>query len=134
MLKSIYNKKFTIQELISYYIVGYRRYFKKIDDTKENKVRYILKNILDVAMELDNATEFVENSLLSKIDNNWNFNSDDLMAYACELFYNLVYGEKQITDEIIVNELKRILNNKHPREVIKDSNELIDEIFNVKNV
>ncbi len=124
-----YNKSFKIKELIAYCIIGYRRYYPKKNETKEDKLRYIVKNVLDVSNEVENAPELINKELLESIDINWRFNTDDLLAYATNTFYMLIANETNITEQKIVERLKKELKNNHPRDEVIQANQIIDRIF-----
>ncbi|MBR3255502.1 MAG: hypothetical protein IKF97_04730 [Clostridia bacterium] len=124
-----YNKSFKIKELIAYCIIGYRRYYPKKNETKEDKLRYIVKNVLDVSIEVDNAPDLVKKELLESIDINWRFNTDDLLAYATNTFYMLIANETNITEQKIVERLKKELKDNHPRDVISDADKIMNGLF-----
>ncbi|MBP3832180.1 MAG: hypothetical protein ILA02_07410 [Clostridia bacterium] len=124
-----YNKSFKIKELIAYCIIGYRRYYPKKNETKEDKLRYIVKNVLDVSNEVENAPELINKELLESIDINWRFNTDDLLAYATNTFYMLIANETNITEQKIVERLKKELKNNHPRDVVSDADKIMNAIF-----
>ncbi|MBR0350839.1 MAG: hypothetical protein IJH76_03350 [Clostridia bacterium] len=124
-----YNKSFKIKELIAYCIIGYRRYYPKKNETKKDKLRYIVKNVLDVSNEVENAPELINKELLESIDINWRFNTDDLLAYATNTFYMLIANETNITEQKIVERLKKELKDNHPRDVVKYANSSLDDLF-----
>ena len=123
------NKTFKIQGLIAYCVIGYRRYFSKRNETKQDKLRYIIKHILEASVEVENATDIVDKDLLNSIDNNWTFNQEDLFIYSTNIFFNLVGSEKNITDKLIVQELEKELKNYHPRDARMDANSIMKNIF-----
>ena len=124
-----YNKSFKIKELIAYCIIGYRRYYPKKNETKEDKLRYIVKNVLDVSNEVENATDLINKELLESIDINWRFNTDDLLAYATNTFYMLIANETNITEQKIVERLKKELKDNHPRDEINDADKIMNDLF-----
>ncbi|MBR0491203.1 MAG: hypothetical protein IJJ82_04050 [Clostridia bacterium] len=124
-----YNKSFKIKELIAYCIIGYRRYYPKKNETKEDKLRYIVKNVLDVSNEVENATDLINKELLESIDINWRFNTDDLLAYAINTFYMLIANGTNITEQRIVERLKKELKDNHPRDVISDADKIMNGLF-----
>ena len=128
MIRKI-NNDFKIKELIAYCIIGYKRYFPKPNDTKEDKLRYIVKHILDVSNEIENATEIVDKELLESIDINWRFNADDLLAYATNTFYMLIASNTNITDKKIVERLKKEFKDNHPRDEIRDADKIMNAMF-----
>ena len=95
MKKDIRNKEYAIQEVVAYYILGYRRYSENI---QKKSLRDLLKDILKVARENIDTTEIkdVDINLLKRINFNWILNSDDLVSYATCIFYVLLNREENI--------------------------------------
>ena len=128
MKKNVKNKKYDIKEAVSYYILGYKRYEQ---DIRQNGLRDILKNIVDVAQENLNSTDTtgVNIELLNRINFDWTMNSNDFIAYAVCIFYVLINREMQITDEKIVKEFLRELHSHHPRKIMKEAKIILEKIL-----
>ena len=73
MKKNVKNKKYDIKEAVGYYIVGYKRYEQ---NTEQNGLFDILKNVVQVAQENLNSTEILgaNTELLNRINFNWTIN------------------------------------------------------------
>lgn len=93
MKKDIRNKEYAIQEVVAYYILGYRKYK---EESKNKGFEDLLKNILETAKENIDTTEIkgVNINLLKRINFNWVLNSDDFISYATCIFYVLMNREK----------------------------------------
>lgn len=128
MKKDIKNKDYVIEEAVSYYILGYKRYEQNKD---QNGLIDVLKNIVEVAQENINATEVkgVNIELLEKINFSWLLSPDDFIAYATCIFYVLMNREMQITDEKIVKEFLRELHSHHPRRTMKEAEIILENVF-----
>lgn len=128
MKKDIRNKNFIMEEAVSYYILGYKRYEQNI---KQNGLGDILKNIVEVAQENFNSTEIigVNTELLRRINFNWNLSADDFIAYATCIFYVLINREIQITDEKIVKEFLKELHSHHPKRVMQEAEVILESVF-----
>ena len=128
MKKNIKNKKYTMKEAVSYYILGYKRYKQS---TKKNELKDILKYILEVAQENLNTEEItgVNVNLLQRINFDWQLSSNDFIAYAVCVFYVLINREIQITDEKIVKEFFRELHSHHPRRIMKEAKVILENCF-----
>ena len=98
MKKDIRNKEYAIQEVVAYYILGYRKYN---EESEQKGFADLLKNILEIAKENIDTTEIkgVDINLLKRINFNWVLNSDDFVSYATCIFYVLMNREENITEE-----------------------------------
>ena len=114
MKKDIRNKECAIQEVVAYYILGYRKYN---EESEQKGFADLLKNILEIAKENFDTTEIkgVDINLLKRINFNWVLNSDDFVSYATCIFYVLMNREENITEEKIVREFLKELHSHHPR-------------------
>lgn len=128
MKNNIKNKKYTMREAVSYYILGYKRYEQ---NTKQNGLEDILKDIAEVAQEnIDNKEIVGVNSdLLDRINFEWLLSANDFIAYATCVFYVLINREIQITDEKIVKELLKELHLYHPRKTVKEAESILEHCF-----
>ena len=128
MKKDIRNKEYAIQEVVAYYILGYRKYK---EESKNKGFEDLLKNILETAKENIDTTEIkgVNINLLKRINFNWVLNSDDFISYATCIFYVLMNREKNITEEKIVKEFLKELHSHHPRRVIKEAELILTKLF-----
>lgn len=128
MKKNVKNKKYDIKEAVSYYILGYKRYEQ---DIRQNGLRDILKNIVDVAQENLNSTDTtgVNIELLNRINFDWTMNSNDFIAYAVCIFYVLINREIQITDEKIVKEFLSEIHSYHPRKILKEAKVILEKFI-----
>ncbi len=128
MGKNVKNKIYYIREAVSYYVLGYKRYEQNI---KQNGIGDILKNIIEVAKENLNSTEIsgIDTELLSRINFNWLINSNDFMAYAVCVFNSLLNSEIQITPEKIVRQFLKEIHSHHPRNVLKEAENILEESF-----
>lgn len=128
MKKNIKNKKYTMKEAVSYYILGYKRYEQNIN---QNGLEDILKDIAEVAQENLNKEEItgVNTELLDRINFDWLLSSNDFIAYAVCIFYVLINREMQITDEKIVKEFLKQLHLHHPRRIMKEAEIIAEQIF-----
>ena len=128
MKKDIRNKEYAIQEIVAYYILGYRKYN---NESKKKGLADLLKNILETAKENIDTTEIkdVDINLLKRINFNWILNSDDLVSYATCIFYVLLNREENITEEKIVIEFLKELHSHHPRRVIKETELILTRMF-----
>lgn len=128
MKENIRNKDYIIEEAVAYYILGYKRYEQ---NEKQNGLKDILKNILEVVEENLNTTEItgVNTELLKIIDFNWLLSANDFIAYAVCIFYVLINREIQITDEKIVKEFLKELQSHHPRRTMKDAEIILENVF-----
>lgn len=128
MKKNIKNKEYVMEEAVSYYILGYKRYEQNKD---QNGLIDVLKNIVEVAQENLNATEVrgVNLELLERINFSWLLSPDDFIAYATCIFYVLMNREIQITDEKIVKEFLRELHSHHPRRTMKEAEIILENVF-----
>ena len=128
MKSNIKNKKYTIKEAVSYYILGYKRYEQ---NTEKNGLKDILKDIVEVAQKNIDKEEIigVDIELLNRINFDWLLFSNDFIAYATCIFYNLINREMQITDEKIVKEFLRELQLHHPRKTMKDAEIILENCF-----
>lgn len=128
MKKNIKNKNYTMKEAVSYYILGYKRYEQ---DTKQNGLADILKNIVQVAQEnIENKENVVvSNDTLNRINFDWLLSANDLIAYAVCIFYVLINREIQITDEKIVKEFLKELHLHHPRKTMKEAEIILENCF-----
>ena len=72
MKKDIRNKEYAIQEVVAYYILGYRKYN---EESQKKGLADLLKNILETAKENIDTTEIkdVDINLLKRINFNWIF-------------------------------------------------------------
>ena len=128
MKNNIKNKHYAMEEAVSYYILGYKRYEQ---NKEQNGIEDVLKNIVEVAQENLNATEVkgVNIKLLEKINFSWLLSPDDFIAYATCIFYVLMNREIQITDEKIVKEFLRELHSHHPRRTMKEAEVILENVF-----
>lgn len=128
MKKNIKNKRYTMEEAVAYYILGYKMYEQ---NSKQSGIEDILKNILEVAKRNVESTEItgVNIELLKRINFNWELSGNDFIAYAICIFYVLINREIQITDEKIVKEFLRELHSHHPRRTMKEAEIIIENIF-----
>ena len=128
MKKDIRNKEYAIQEVVAYYILGYRKYK---EESKNKCFEDLLKNILEIAKENIDTTEIkgVNINLLKRINFNWVLNSDDFISYATCIFYVLMNREKNITEEKIIKEFLRELHSHHPRRTIKEAELILTKLF-----
>ena len=128
MKKNVKNKKYDIKEAVSYYILGYKRYEQ---DIRQNGLRDILKNIVDVAQENLNSTDTtgVNIELLNRINFDWTMNSNDFIAYAVCIFYVLINREIKTTDEKIVKEFLSEIHSYHPRKILKEAKVILEKFI-----
>ena len=128
MKKDIRNKEYAIQEVVAYYILGYRKYK---EESKNKGFEDLLKNILETAKENIDTTEIkgVNINLLKRINFNWVLNSDDFISYATCIFYVLLNREENITEEKIVIEFLKELHSHHPRRTIKEAELILTKLF-----
>lgn len=128
MKKDIRNKEYAIQEVVAYYILGYRKYN---EESQKKGFEDLLKNILETAKENIDTTEIkgVDIDLLKRINFNWVLNSDDFVSYATCIFYVLLNREENITEEKIVKEFLKELHSHHPRRVIKEAEVILTRMF-----
>lgn len=128
MKKDIRNKEYAIQEVVAYYILGYRKYN---EESQKKGLADLLKNILETAKENIDTTEIkgVDIDLLKRINFNWVLNSDDFVSYATCIFYVLLNREENITEEKIVKEFLKELDSHHPRRVIKEAEVILTRMF-----
>lgn len=128
MKKDIRNKEYAIQEVVAYYILGYRKYN---EESQKKALADLLKNILETAKENIDTTEIkdVDINLLKRINFNWILNSDDFLSYATCIFYVLLNREENITEEKIVKEFLKELHSHHPRRVIKEAEVILTRMF-----
>lgn len=128
MKKDIRNKEYAIQEVVAYYILGYRKYN---EESQKKGLADLLKNILETAKENIDTTEIkgVDIDLLKRINFNWVLNSDDFVSYATCIFYVLLNREENITEEKIVKEFLKELHSHHPRRVIKEAELILTKLF-----
>ena len=128
MKKDIRNKDYAIQEVVAYYILGYRKYN---EESQKKGLADLLKNILETAKENIDTTEIkgVDIDWLKRINFNWILNSDDFVSYATCIFYVLLNREENITEEKIVIEFLRELHSYHPRRVIKEAELILTKMF-----
>lgn len=128
MKKNIENKKYTMEEAAAYYILGYKMYEQ---DSKQNGLADILKNIVEVAKQNLKSTEIigVNIELLKRINFKWELSGNDFIAYAVCIFYVLINREIQITDEKIVKEFLRELHSHHPRRTMKEAEIIVEQFF-----
>lgn len=128
MKKDIRNKEYAIQEVVAYYILGYRKYN---EESQKKGLADLLKNILETAKENIDTTEIkgVDIDLLKRINFNWVLNSDDFVSYATCIFYVLLNREENITEEKIVKEFLKELHSHHPRRVIKEAEVILTRMF-----
>jgi hypothetical protein len=128
MKKNIKNKKYTMKEAVSYYILGYKRYEQNIS---QNGLEDILKDIVEVAQKNIENEEIVgvNIDLLNRINFDWLLSSNDFIAYAVCVFYVLINREMQITDEKIVKEFLRELHSHHPRKIMKEAKIILEKIL-----
>ncbi len=128
MKKNIKNKKYAIKEAVSYYILGYKRYEQNVE---QNGLEDILKDIAEVAQENLDTEEIigVNTDLLNRINFDWQFSSNDFIAYAVCIFYVLINREMQITDEKIVKEFLKELHTHHPRKTMKEAEVILELVF-----
>ncbi len=128
MKKDIRNKEYAIQEVVAYYILGYRKYN---EESQKKGLADLLKNILETAKENIDTTEIkgVDIDWLKRINFNWILNSDDFVSYATCIFYVLLNREENITEEKIVKEFLKELHSHHPRRVIKEAELILTKLF-----
>ncbi len=128
MKKNVKNKKYTMKEAVSYYILGYKRYEQNIS---QNGLEDILKDIVEVAQKNIENEEIVgvNIDLLNRINFDWLLSSNDFIAYAVCVFYVLINREMQITDEKIVKEFLRELHSHHPRKIMKEAKIILEKIL-----
>lgn len=128
MKKDIRNKEYAIQEVVAYYILGYRKYN---NESQKKGLADLLKNILETAKENIDTTEIkgVDIDLMKRINFNWVLNSDDFVSYATCIFYVLLNREENITEEKIVKEFLKELHSHHPRRVIKEAELILTKLF-----
>ncbi len=128
MKKDIRNKEYAIQEVVAYYILGYRKYN---EESEQKGFADLLKNILEIAKENFDTTEIkgVDINLLKRINFNWVLNSDDFVSYATCIFYVLMNREENITEEKIVREFLKELHSHHPRRVVKEAEVILTNLF-----
>lgn len=128
MNNNIKNKKYTMREAVSYYILGYKRYEQNIE---QNGLKDILKDIAEVAQEnIDNKEIVGVNAdLLNEINFEWLLSSNDFIAYATCIFYVLISREMQITDEKIVKEFLKELHSHQPKEIMKEAEIILEKVF-----
>lgn len=128
MIKNIKNKDYVMEEAVSYYILGYKRYEQ---NEKQNGLIDVLKNILEVAQENLNITEVkgVNVELLTRIKFSWLLSANDFLAYATCIFRVLMNKEIQITDEKIVKEFLRQIHSHHPKQIMKNAESILERIF-----
>lgn len=128
MKENIKNKRYTMKEAVSYYILGYKRYEQ---NTEQNGLKDILKDITEVAQENLNTEEIigVNADLLNRINFDWQLSSNDFIDYAVYIFYVLINREIQITDEKIVKEFLRELHLHHPRKIMKEAEIIANQVF-----
>lgn len=128
MKKNIKNKKYTMKEAVSYFILGYKKYEQ---DREQNGLRDIIKNIVEVIQEHIDKEEItrVNSELLNKINFDWLLSSNDLIAYATCIFYVLINREIQITDEKIVREFLKELHTHHPKRTIQEAELILERAF-----
>lgn len=126
MKKNIKNKSYVIEEAVSYYILGYKRYEQ---NEEQNGLIDVLKNILEVAQENIDTTEVkgVNVELLERIKFSWLLSADDFIAYATCIFGVLMNKEIQITDEKIVKEFLRQIHSHHPRQTMKEADLILEK-------
>lgn len=128
MKKNKKNKKHTMKEAVSYYILGYKKYEQ---DIEQNGLEDILKDIIEVAQENRDKEEItgVNTDLINKINFDWLLSSNDFIAYAVCIFYVLINKEIQITDEKIVDEFLRELHSYHPKRIMKEAEIILEKVF-----
>lgn len=119
------NRKYTMREAVSYYILGYKRYEqKKENNGMENILRYLVE-----VVEENKEITVVNSKLLDKVNFDWLISSNDFFAYAVCIFYVLINKGLQITEEKIVNEFLRELHTYHPRTIIKEAEDILEKVF-----
>lgn len=128
MKSNIKNKKYTMREAVSYYILGYKRYEQNIE---KNGLEDVLKDIAEVAQENIEKEEIigVNLELLNRVNFDWILSSYDFIAYATCIFDVLLNREMQITAEKIVKEFLRELHLHHPRKTMKEAEIILEKIF-----
>lgn len=128
MKKNVKNKKYTMKEAVSYYILGYKRYEQNIS---QNGLEDILKDIVEVAQKNIENEEIVgvNIDLLNRINFDWLLSSNDFIAYAVCVFYVLINREMQITDEKIVKEFLSEIHTHHPRKIMKEAEVILENLF-----
>jgi len=128
MKKNIRNRKYSIKEAVSYYILGYRKFEQ---NKKDNELGDILKDILEVANENADNSEIqeVNTKLLKDINFKWVLSADDFIAYATCIFYILLNRKIQITDENIVEEFLNEIYSHHPIKTMKQAEIILDDLI-----
>ena len=110
--KNVRKKEYEIQEAVSYYILGYKRYER---NKEQDGLKGILRNILEIAQESLNI--------------GWFLSANDFIAYATCVFYVLINREIQITDEKIVKEFLSEIHSHHPRKIMKEAEIILDNLL-----
>lgn len=128
MKKNIRNKEYTMEEAVTYFILGYKRCN---ENNQKRGLEDILKNILEIAKENIDTNEIqgVNSNLLKRINFSWTLTSDDFVSYATCIFYVLINREQKITDEKIVKEFLRELHSHHPRRTMKEAELILTKMF-----
>ena len=128
MKKNIRNKEYTMEEAVTYFILGYKRCN---ENNQKRGLEDILKNILEIAKENIDTNEIqgVNTNLLKRINFSWSLTSDDFVSYATCIFYVLINREQKITDEKIVKEFLRELHSHHPRRTMKEAELILTKMF-----
>lgn len=127
-MKKKKDRKYTMKEVASYYILGYKRYEQNIE---QNGLIDILINIIDVSQGNISNKEIreLDIDLLHSINFDWLLSAKDFIAYAVCIFYVLMNREIQITAEKIVNEFLSEVHSHHPRKTIKEAEVILENIF-----
>lgn len=100
-INKIENKRYSVKQAISYYIVSYRSSDKKTDF--RNIMSELLIKLLEIP-EQDEVLDRVSIDTLEKIKLYWSLNLDQLVSYAYIVFHNLTFTNQEFTENDIVSE------------------------------
>lgn len=110
ILEKLLQEKYSIKQMIGYFIVGYNNAEDKSDCNK------ILNSITTSIIEIDKnkLLDMIDRKYIEGIDLFWRVNVEQMLAYAYIVFRNLFRYDKEILIEDIIEEFKQTSKLESP--------------------
>lgn len=110
-IDKIENKRYSVKQAISYYIVAFR------NTEKKTRFKSIMSELLIDLLEIpqqDKILEKISPNILEQIKVYWSLDIDQVVSYAYIVFYNLTYTRQEFTEKDIVSECKYVMQLYSP--------------------
>ena len=110
-INTLENKKYSVKQAISYYIISYRNAEKKTD------FKSIMSELLMTMLEIPEQNEVLKQvnpTVLEKINMYWSLDINQVVSYAYIIFRDLTLTNQTVSERIIVSECEYVMRLYSP--------------------